>query len=194
MNTTVVAQSAIGALAALIGGLGGAAIATRPQRSNEQRRQRERAAEALGLVGPLLTELEPRRMLVPIYLAEVLDFEPDPLGEALAKLAELDERVSVVRENLSTLAGWWASAKGADLAQQLEAAILDIHRVDRLLLEDIRSNRDHTDLRDRSYKVWDNAFSLANQLRAEIRGEAPRTPHKLLLPAHPESWQRLSGS
>jgi hypothetical protein len=30
MDTTVVAQSAIGALAALIGGLGGVAIATRP--------------------------------------------------------------------------------------------------------------------------------------------------------------------
>jgi hypothetical protein len=36
MNTTVVAQSAIGALAALIGGLGGASIATRHQRSNER--------------------------------------------------------------------------------------------------------------------------------------------------------------
>lgn len=61
MNTTVVAQSAIGALAAQIGGLGGAAIATRPKRSSEQRRQRERAAEVLGLVWPLLSELNPAR-------------------------------------------------------------------------------------------------------------------------------------
>jgi hypothetical protein len=71
MDTTVVAQSAIGALSALIGGLGGAAIATRPQRSNEQRRQRERAAEVLGLLWPLLIELDPNLMLLRIPPVEM---------------------------------------------------------------------------------------------------------------------------
>ena len=83
MNTTVVAQSAIGALSALIGGLGGAAIATRPQRSNEQRRQRERAAEVLGLVWPLLSELNPDPILTSITRVE--PGQQDPMIERFAR-------------------------------------------------------------------------------------------------------------
>ena len=103
---TVVAATAIGAMAGLIGGLGGPVITARIQRSNERSRQRERAAEVLGSAGLLLTELNPGSVLVPIYVAPVLQSsEQDAIGEALAKLAKLDQRVPVVRENLATLAG-----------------------------------------------------------------------------------------
>ena len=106
MDTTVVAATAIGAMAGLIGGLGGPVITAGIQRSNERSRQRERAAEVLGSAGLLLTELNPASMVMPIYIAPVQQSsEQDAIGEALAKLAKLDQRVSVVRENLSTLAG-----------------------------------------------------------------------------------------
>ena len=197
MDTTVVAATAIGAMAGLIGGLGGPVITASIQRSNERSRQRERAAEVLGSAGPLLTELHPGSMLMPIYLAPVLQSnEQEAIDEALAKLAKLDQRVSVVRENLSTLAGWWSTTTGSDLADQLQAAIFEIRRLDGLLIEDLRVHDVTPDLRERAFKAWKDGNSLASQLRAEIRGDAgppppkllPSPPPKLLLPARPESW------
>ena len=197
MDTTVVAATAIGAMAGLIGGLGGPVITASIQRSNERSRLRERAAEVLGSAGLLLAELNPGSMLMPIYLAPVLQSsEQDAKDDALAKLAKLDQRVSVVRENLSTLAGWWSTATGSDLAEQLQAAIFEIRRLDGLLIENIRVHDVTPELRDRAFEVWKDANSLANQLRAEIRGDAgppppkllPSPPPKLLLPARPESW------
>jgi hypothetical protein len=104
--------------------------------------------------------------------------------------------MSVVRENLSTLAGWWSTAKGSDLAEQLQAAIFELRRLDGLLIEDLRVHDVTPDLRDRAFEAWKDANSLASQLRAEIRGDAgppppkllPPPPPKLLLPARPESW------
>jgi hypothetical protein len=197
MDTTVVAATAIGAMAGLIGGLGGPVITASIQRSNERSRQRERAAEMLGSAGLLLAELNPGSMLMPIYLAPVLQSsEQEAIDEALAKLAKLDQRVSVVRENLSTLAGWWSTATGSDLAEQLQAAIFEIRRLDGLLIEDLRVHDVTPDLRERAFKAWKDGNSLASQLRAEIRGDAgppppkllPSPPPKLLLPARPESW------
>lgn len=189
MNTTVVAQSAIGALAALIGGLGGASIATRHQRSNERNRQRERAAEVLGSVGPLLTELHPTRLLIRTYTVENLGLgQQDPIDEALAKLAKLDKRVPIVREQLSALAGWWSTPRGSDMAEQLQTAIYEVRHFDELMLQHHFAKSDKTASRARAHKAWENADSLANQLRAEIRGKAAPPPKKLLLPAHPESW------
>jgi len=78
-------------------------------------------------------------MVMPIYIAPVQQSsEQDAIGEALAKLATLDQRVSVVRENLSTPAGWWSTATGSDLAEQLQVAIFEIRRLDGLLIEDLR--------------------------------------------------------
>jgi hypothetical protein len=197
MDTTVVAATAIGVMAGLIGGLGGPVITASIQRSNERSRQRERAAEVLGSAGLLLAELNPGSMLMPIYLAPVLQSsEQEAIDEALAKLAKLDQRVSVVRENLSTLAGWWSTATGSDLAEQLQAAIFEIRRLDGLLIEDLRVHDVTPDLRERAFKAWKDGNSLASQLRAEIRGDAgppppkllPSPPPKLLLPARPESW------
>jgi hypothetical protein len=197
MDTTVVAATAIGAMAGLIGGLGGPVITASIQRSNERSRQRERAAEVLGSAGLLLAELNPASMVMPIYLAPVLQSsEQEAIDEALAKLAKLDQRVSVVRENLSTLAGWWSTATGSDLAEQLQAAIFEIRRLDGLLIEDLRVHDVTPDLRERAFKAWKDGNSLASQLRAEIRGDAgppppkllPSPPPKLLLPARPESW------
>jgi hypothetical protein len=154
MNTTVVAQSAIGALAALIGGLGGASIATCHQGSNERNRQRERAAEVLGLVGPLLTELYPGRLLIRIYIVEILELgQQDPIDEAFAKLAKLDERVPVVREQLSALAGWWSTPRGSDMVEQLQAAIFEISHFDRLMLEYLYVKGDKTVPREKAYKA-----------------------------------------
>lgn len=183
MDTTVVAQSAIGALAALIGGLGGASIATRYQRSNEQRRQRERAAEVLGLVGPLLSEMHPDPMLLRIPPVE--PGQPDPMVDRFAKV---EERVRVAGEQLWTLAGWWSTSRGSDLAQQLQRAIQDVHYWDAWAVKDLRRNNDFREARGNAKRAWDNADSLAEQLRAEIRGEAAPPLSKLLLPAHPESW------
>jgi hypothetical protein len=189
MDTTVVAQSAIGALAALIGGLGGASIATGHQRSNERRRQRERAAEVLGLVGPLLAELHPDPML--LWIPPVEPGQPDPM---VKRFAEFNERVRDVGQQLATLAGWWSTPKGSDLAQRLQREINDLQLWDAWAVKDLRNNRDFRDPRDKALKAWENAQSLANQLRAEIRGEAPPAQRRLLLPAHPESWQRPPGS
>lgn len=183
MDTTVVAQSAIGALAALIGGLGGAAIATRPQRSNEQRRQRERAAEVLGLIGPLLVELDPDPML--LHIPPVQPGQPDPMQERFARIAE---RVRTVGEHLSTLAGWWPTRRGSDLAEQLQEAISMTASWDVWAVRDLRANRDFRDARNEAATAWAEARSLANQLRAEVRGEAVPARGKLLLPVHPESW------
>jgi hypothetical protein len=183
MDTTVVAQSAIGALAALIGGLGGATIATRPQRSNEQRRQRERAAEVLGLVGPLLVALDPSPMLMNI--PPVQPGQPEPMQERFARIAE---RVWTVGEQLSTLAGWWPTRRGSDLAEQLQEAISMTASWDVWAVRDLRANRDFQDARNEALTFWAEARSLANQLRAEIRGEPVPTQRMLLLPAHPESW------
>lgn len=52
MDTTTVATAAIAAMAGLGGGLGGAMIAARHQQSAERSRQRERAAEVFGAMGP----------------------------------------------------------------------------------------------------------------------------------------------
>jgi hypothetical protein len=183
MNTTVVAQSAIGALAALIGGLGGAAIATRPQRSNEQRRQRERAAELLGRVGPLLAELEPDPML--LWIPGLQAGQPDPMME---RFARLEDRVLTISEQLSTLAGWWSTRRGSELAEQLQEAIHRTRSWDIWAVRDLRADRDFRPARNEAVAAWAEARSLANQLRAEIRSEAPPGQGKLLLPAHPESW------
>jgi hypothetical protein len=184
MDTTAVAQSAIGALAALIGGLGGASIATRYQRSNERGQQRERAAAILGLVGPLLTELNPDPML--LWIPGVDPEQQDPMVEIFAKL---DDRVRLVGEALSTLAGWWSTPKGSDLAQQLERAIYTTRYWDVWAVQDLRRHSDIRDAREHAVSAWETARSLADQLRAEIRGDTaePIRP-KLLLPAKPESW------
>jgi hypothetical protein len=183
MNTTVVAQSAIGALAALIGGLGGAAIATRPQRSNEQRRQRERAAEVLGQVGPLLLELDPDPMLM--WIPRVQSGQPDPMVE---RLHELQDRMRSIGQQLSTLSAWWSTRRGSDLAEQLQQAMYQTHSWNVWAVKDLRNDKDFRDARNKAKALWTLARSLESQLRAEIRGEAPRTQDKLLLPAHPESW------
>ena len=184
MNTTVVAQSAIGALSALIGGLGGAAIATRPQRSNEQRRQRERAAEVLGLVWPLLSELNPDPILTSITRVE--PGQQDPMIERFAKL---DERIQVAGEQLSTLQGWWSTPKGWQLARSLMLAIYDLRYWDVWAVKDLRNDKDFRDARRQAGWAWRHALALAEELQWEIRGEvAPTPPKRLLLPAHPESW------
>jgi hypothetical protein len=55
-------------------------------------------------------------------------------------------------------------------------------------VRDLRANRDAREARNEAASFWVEARSLANQLRAEIRGEAPSAQTRLLLPAHPESW------
>ena len=99
MDTTVVAQTAIGALAGLGAGLGGAMIVLQGQRSTERSRQRERARELFGAIGPLLTELDPDRIYFNLPLAE--SGQPDPMTETLRALGE---RAHAVREQLSMLA------------------------------------------------------------------------------------------
>jgi hypothetical protein len=183
MDTTVVAQSAIGALAALIGGLGGASIATRYQRSNERSRQHERAAEVLGSVWPLLTDLNPDSMLLGIPPAE--PGQDDPMVELFSAL---DERVRVAREQLATLMGWWSTPKGSDLAMGLQWAIYEAHRWDVMAIKDLRSHRDVGHAHGNALIAWRGALSLADELRREIRGEAAPAHHMLQLPAHPKSW------
>ena len=74
------------------------------------------------------------------------------------------------------------------MAQQLQRAIQDVHYWDAWAVKDLRRNNDFREARGNAKRAWDNADSLAEQLRAEIRGEAAPPLSKLLLPAHPESW------
>jgi hypothetical protein len=105
------------------------------------------------------------------------------------RFGALDERVRAVGEQLSTLAVWWSTRKGSDLAQRLQKAIQDTQYWDAWAVRDLRSNRDFRDARNDALKAWENARSLADQLQAEIRGEVPSAQRRLLLPAHPESWR-----
>jgi hypothetical protein len=75
-------------------------------------------------------------------------------------------------------------------------AIFDIFRFDELAIEFARSRSDdHAfNAAQKARNAWKKARSLADQLRAEIRGEATPIPSKLLLPAQPKSWKRPSGS
>jgi hypothetical protein len=177
MDTTVVAQSAIGALAAL----GGASIGILYQRSNEQWRQRERAAEVLGLIGPLLADLAPDPVL--FNIPPVQPGQQDPMVE---HLANLNDRIQTAGEQLSTLAGWWSTRRGSDLAEELLEAIYETHHWDVWAVSDLRNNEDFQVPRGEATAAWALARSLNNQLRAEIRGEIPPAQRKLLLPAHPE--------
>ena len=88
-------------------------------------------------MGPLLTELDPDRIYFNLPLAE--PGQPDPMTEDLHALGE---RAHAVREQLSMLAAWWPTSEGADLAQRLEVALLNIVIRDGWLVHDARRNRD----------------------------------------------------
>ncbi len=167
MDTTVVTTTVVGALAGVTAGLGGAAIAVRTQQAHERHRQRERAAEVFGLMGPLLVELNPDRIL--FNLPVVQPGQPDPMNETLRLLGE---RTRAVREQLSALAVWWPTAHGSALAQRLQVALFNTWIADGWLVSDHRKNRDTTVPRGRAQNDWNEAQSLADELRAEIRGRA----------------------
>jgi hypothetical protein len=108
-------------------------------------------------------------------------------------LAELDERVRVAREQLSTLAGWWPTSMGSDLAWALQWEISNLRLWDHMAIEDHRGNKDDREAYQGALRSWRRTQQLADELRREIRGEAtPPPPKKLLLPAHPESWTGLA--
>jgi hypothetical protein len=166
MDTTAVAQSAIAALAGLTGGLGGALIVVRHQQASDRSRQRERAAEVFGAMGPLLTELDPDRIYINLPLVE--PEQPDPMTETLQRL---NERARIVREQLSMLAAWWPTAEGSVLAQRLEVALLNTVIRDGWLVTDARRNRDTEEALAVARRDHKEARSAANDLRAEIRGQ-----------------------
>jgi len=166
MNTTVVAQTAIAALAGLGGGLGGALIAVRYQRSSERNRQRERAAEVFAAMGPLLTELNPDRIHMNLPLIQ--DGQPDPMVETLQSLAE---RTHETRQQLSMLATWWPTAEGSDLAQRLEVALHNTVVWDGWLVHDARRGDATRSTVGKAQAIWSGASCLMNQLRAEVRGQ-----------------------
>jgi hypothetical protein len=166
MDTTVVATAAIGAIAGLGGGLGGAMIAARHQQLTERSRQRERAAEVFGAMGPLLTELHPGRIYMNLP-PDPQPGQPDPITETLKTL---DHRSRTVREQLSTLAAWWPTSEGSDLAQRLQVALFNTVIWDRHLVRAAR-NRDPGRTLRQALTEWNEAQSAADALRAEIRGQ-----------------------
>lgn len=174
MDTTVVTTTVVGALAGVTAGLGGAAIAVRTQQAHERHRQRERAAEVFGLMGPLLVELNPDRIL--FNLPVVQPGQPDPMNETLRLLGE---RTRAVREQLSALAVWWPTAHGSALAQRLQVALFNTWIADGWLVFDHRVPRDTKDARARAGKDWNEAQALADKLREEIRGRATPAPPSL---------------
>jgi hypothetical protein len=160
--------TAIGALTGLTAGLGGSYIVVRSQLFLERHRQRERAAEVLGAMGPLLTELNPERMYM--SLPSVPEGQQDPMTEILRLL---DKRTRAVREQLSMLAVWWPTTVGSDVAQRLQVALFNSFVADGWLVSDARrSQRDTKDSFERARKCWNDANSLERELRAEIRGQA----------------------
>lgn len=191
MDTTVVATTAVGALAGLTGGLGGAFIAVRAQQLHERHRQRERAAEVFGSMGPLLVELNPDRIYM--NLPVVQPGQPDPMDETLRLL---HERTRVVREQLSMLAVWWPTAQGSGLAQRLQVALFNTFVGDGWLVSDARKNRDTRNALARAQNDWNEAQSLADELRVEIRRQAtptrpsPRVGPGAPGPGRPLVWPR----
>jgi hypothetical protein len=117
--------------------------------------------------GPLLIELDPDRIYFNLPLAE--PGQPDPMTEDLHALGE---RAHAVREQLSMLAAWWPTSEGADLAQRLELALLNIVTRDGWLVHDARRNRDTEPALKAARNDHQQARSLANNLRAEVRGQA----------------------
>jgi hypothetical protein len=169
VDTTVVTTTAIAAFAGLAGGLAGTAITTRNQQFNERTRQRERASEVLGLVGPLLTELDPDPMIM--WLPGVKPGTPDPMIEMLAKLSE---RVREVGQQLSTVSGWWSTAHGSALALRLQGAFYQTRYWDGWVISDMRKGKDFGTSLKEAQRAWQSAITLADQLRVEIRGDATR--------------------
>jgi hypothetical protein len=70
------------------------------------------------------------------------------------------------------LAAWWPTSEGADLAQRLEVALLNIVIRDGWLVHDARRNRDTEPALKAARNDHQQARSLANNLRAEVRGQA----------------------
>jgi hypothetical protein len=190
LDTTVVTTTVVGALAGVIAGLGGAAIAVRTQQAHEQHRRRERAAEVFGSMGPLLVELHPDRILFNLPVAQ--PGQPDPMNETLRLLGE---RTRAVREQLSALAVWWPTAHGSALAQRLQVALLNTWIADGWLVSDHRRSRDTKDALKKAQKDWNEAQSIADELRAEIRGQAtptrpsPRVGLGAPGPSRPLGWR-----
>jgi hypothetical protein len=168
VDTTVVTTTAIAAFAGLAGGLAGTAITIRNQQFNERTRQRERASEVLGLVGPLLTELDPDPMIM--WLPGVEPGVQDPMIEVLAKLTA---RVREVGQQLSTLSGWWSTSHGSALALRLQHALYETRYWNGWLISDMRKSKDFDTSLKEAQRAWQSAITLANQLRVEIRGQAP---------------------
>jgi hypothetical protein len=119
--------------------------------------------QVFAAMGPLLTELDPDRIYFNLPLAE--PGQPDPMTEDLRALGE---RAHAVREQLSMLAAWWPTSEGADLAQRLEVALLNIVIRDGWLVHDARRNRDT----EPALKAARNDHQQARSLRAEVRGQA----------------------
>lgn len=171
-DTADVLQTAIAALAGLIGGLASTAIAVRRQEAGERSQQRQRAAELFGPMRPLLTELNPDRIYINLPLAPA--DAPDPMVE---KLNGLEQRTHAVREQLSMLDVWWPTSDGSALAQQLEAALLEVVHWDRWLVGDARRDGHTGDALARAQNAHKLARSLMDQLRAEVRGQpSPAQP------------------
>ena len=74
------------------------------------------------------------------------------------------------------LAAWWPTSEGADLAQRLEVALLNIVIRDGWLVHDARRNRDTEPALKAARNDHQQARSLANNLRAEVRGQAASSP------------------
>ena len=123
--------------------------------------------QVFAAMGPLLTELDPDRICFNLPLAE--PGQPDPMTEDLRALGE---RAHAVREQLSMLAAWWPTSEGADLAQRLEVPPLNIVIRDGWLVHDARRNRDTEPALKAARNDHQQARSLANNLRAEVRGQA----------------------
>jgi len=79
------------------------------------------------------------------------------------------------------LAAWWPTSEGADLAQRLEVPPLNIVIRDGWLVHDARRNRDTEPALKAARNDHQQARSLANNLRAEVRG-------KLRQPGHHRGW------
>jgi hypothetical protein len=189
MDTTTVATAAIAAMAGLGGGLGGAMIAARHQQSAERSRQRERAAEVFGAMGPLLTELHPDR----IYMNLPLPPEPGQADPMTETLRTLHEQAREVRQQLSMLAAWWPTSEGSDLARRLEVALLSAVIWDTHLVRDARAGRNTTQALEQARSEWNQAKSVADALRSEVRAQPVPDAPGCCLGRSRSGWRRPPG-
>jgi hypothetical protein len=155
---TALAQTGIGAAAAIGGGIVGAWMQARSQRSTEQQRQRERAAELVAEVLDLLIDTAPDQLAI--------DRQE---GTATPALTALKRRHEAARRKLYTLSVWHPSKRVRDLATDASNAMWEALDVSvRYLVHYFKEPGEGVRSED-AEQAWQAANAVVSDLMAAVR-------------------------